>query len=91
MKKQRIITIIFAGLAVGFAIADIILFCLNDGNMFLAGMPFFLCLIGFGVATITACVIILVGEKKKDFVICSKCGGRCSKTDAFCPSCGTKL
>ncbi len=90
MKKSTLFLLIFGVIAFGFLIADVVLAFLFRGILN-AGLPFFLCLFGFGVSMLTACLSWLMLNKKETLICCPHCQGTCSKDDAFCPSCGKKL
>ena len=92
MKKRTIIMLILGAISLGFAVADIVLMCIHSGNIFAIGLPFFLCLLGFGGFMAAACCVFLMTQKQDlPTVTCSKCGKSCEEGSAFCPVCGEKL
>ncbi|MBQ8428333.1 MAG: zinc ribbon domain-containing protein [Clostridia bacterium] len=92
MKKRTVFRLIFGAISLCFAIADIVLLCVYNGNIFAIGLPFFLCLLGFGGFMAAACFLFLIGQKKADPTVpCPTCGNECEAGSSFCPACGKKL
>ena len=92
MKKRSLLMLIFGIISLCFAVVDIVLLCVHGGNIFAVGLPFFLCMLGFGLCMAVACFLFLTGTKEeKTSKICPKCGQLCEESSAFCPACGEKF
>ena len=91
MSKRTLITWIAVGLAFCFAAAEVVLLCVNQGNILQIGLPFFLCLVGLGGCLLVACLLWLTKKEASEGVVCSVCGNVCEEEMAFCPACGKKM